>query len=331
MAGEDPESGGAGERAGGKRGEEMVLPQYFYDVPDVEERERTAWIVPLIVIANVVVLMVVMFVNNCPVHGGGDGGSRSCFAGFLRRFSFQPIRENPLLGPSSITLEKLGALQWEKTVHQHQWWRLLASIWLHAGVIHLLLDILSLIFIGIRLEQQFGFVRIGTIYLISGIAGNVLSSLFITKGISVGSSGALFGLLGAMLSELITNWSIYSNRAAAISTLLLIVAVNLVIGILPLVNNFAHIGGFIAGFLLGFVLLIRPQFGWTERQSLPHCQPTSKYKLYQLVLWVIGITFLLVGFVVSLVMLFKGVNGSEGCRWCRYMNCVPTSKWSCGN
>lgn len=54
--------------------------------------------------------------------------------------------------------------------------------------------------------------RIGLIYLISGFGGSVLSSLFIQNRISVGASGALFGLLGAMLSELITNWSIYTNK-----------------------------------------------------------------------------------------------------------------------
>ena len=55
-------------------------------------------------------------------------------------------------------------------------------------------------------------VRIGIIYLIAGFGGSVLSSLFIRNSISVGASGALFGLLGAMLSELFTNWTIYTNK-----------------------------------------------------------------------------------------------------------------------
>lgn len=56
-----------------------------------------------------------------------------------------------------IRLEKLGALEWDKIVHRNQAWRLITCIWLHAGVIHLLANMLSLVFIGIRLEQQFGF------------------------------------------------------------------------------------------------------------------------------------------------------------------------------
>lgn len=54
--------------------------------------------------------------------------------------------------------------------------------------------------------------RVGIVYLLSGFGGSILSSLFIQRNISVGASGALFGLLGAMLSELLTNWTIYSNK-----------------------------------------------------------------------------------------------------------------------
>lgn len=150
-------------------------------------------------------------------------------------------------------LEKLGSLDWYRVVEKHQAWRLLTCIWLHAGVIHLAINMLSIVFMGTRLEQQFGFgmlcyfiflstthltrasfgqrsrfsefnyrswnfwgsvfpVRIGVIYIMSGMGGSILSSLFIRNDISVGASGALFGLLGSMLSELLTNWTIYSNK-----------------------------------------------------------------------------------------------------------------------
>jgi len=55
------------------------------------------------------------------------------------------------------SLEKMGALVWHKVVKEHQGWWLITCIWLHAGVIHLLANMFSLIFIGIRLEQEFGF------------------------------------------------------------------------------------------------------------------------------------------------------------------------------
>ncbi|WJZ88915.1 hypothetical protein VitviT2T_008176 [Vitis vinifera] len=285
------------------------------------------WMVPTFVVANIAMFLITMFINNCPKN------SVSCVADFLGRFSFQPLKENPLLGPSSSTLEKMGALEVSKVVHRHQVWRLISCIWLHAGVFHVLANMLSLVFIGIRLEQEFGFVRIGLLYVVSGFGGSMLSSLFIQSSISVGASGALFGLLGGMLSELITNWTIYANKFAALLTLILIIIVNLAVGILPHVDNFAHIGGFVSGFLLGFVFLIRPQFGWvSQRNASPgHIAPSvkPKHKMYQYVLWVMSLILLTVGFTVGMVMLLRGVSGNDQCSWCHYLSCVPTSKWSC--
>ncbi|KAJ8750497.1 hypothetical protein K2173_015642 [Erythroxylum novogranatense] len=290
-------------------------------------RRWKPWLVPTFVVANIVMFIVVMFENNCPQNSG------SCVGKLLGRFSFQPMKENPLLGPSSAALVKMGALEVEKVVHQHQIWRLFACIWLHAGVFHVLANMLSLVFIGIRLEQEFGFIRIGLLYVISGFGGSLLSSLFIQMSISVGASGALFGLLGGMLSELITNWTIYENKLAALLTLIFIIIINLAFGILPHVDNFAHIGGFISGFLLGFVFLIRPQFGWVNQKACPqgYIAPhvNSKHKPYQYVLWVVSLALLIAGFTAGLVTLLRGHNLNDNCSWCHYLSCVPTSLWSC--
>ncbi|XP_073276945.1 RHOMBOID-like protein 1 isoform X2 [Primulina huaijiensis] len=248
------------------------------------------WLIPSFVIANTVMFVITMYVNNCPKN------SISCAARFMGRFSFQPFSENPLLGPSSSALEKMGALDVGKVVHKHE-------------------------------------VRIGLIYLISGLGGSLLSALFIQTNISVGASGALFGLLGGMLSELITNWSIYVNKVAAFLTLVLIIAINLALGILPHVDNFAHIGGFLSGFLLGFVFLIRPQFGWvTQRYASPGYSSTPsspKFKAYQCILWLVSLILLIVGITVGMVILFRGVDLNDRCSWCHYLSCVPTSRWSC--
>lgn len=321
----DVEKGGRNE---GEEGKSSPPAQY----PQREgEREWVPWIVPAIVAANIAVFAVAMYVNNCPAHASPRGGE--CVAGFLRRFAFQPLSQNPLLGPSSATLQKLGALVWDKVVHEHQGWRLVTCIWLHAGVVHLLANMLSLVLIGLRLEQQFGYVRVGIIYLVSGVGGSVLSSLFIRNNISVGASGALFGLLGAMLSELFTNWTIYTNKVAALVTLLFVIAVNLAIGILPHVDNFAHIGGFLTGFLLGFVFLMRPHYGWMQRYVLPSSvkYTTKKYLAYQWILLAVASILVVIGFAVAMGMLFRGVNANEHCQWCHYLSCVPTSRWSCGN
>ncbi|CAH8295776.1 unnamed protein product [Eruca vesicaria subsp. sativa] len=299
--------------------------------PSPLSSQRTSWLVPLIVVTNVILFSIAMFINNCPKHSESHAPNHHCVANFLGRLSFEPLRNNPLFGPSSNTLEKLGSLEWCRVVEKREAWRLLTSMWLHAGVIHLVTNMISLVFIGIRLEQQFGFVRIGVIYLVSGVGGSVVSSLFIRNGVSVGASGCLFGLLGSMVSEILTNWTIYSNKIAALLTLLFVIVINLVFGILPHVDNMAHLGGFLVGFLLGFVLLARPQFKWLARE---HMQPqgrrlTSKYKPYQYILWLLSLALLITGFVMALVMLFRGEDGNDHCHWCRYLRCIPTSRWSC--
>jgi len=116
-----------------------------------------------------------------------------------------------------------------------------------------------------------------------------------------------------MLSELITNWPLYENKVAALLTLVFVIVVNLALGILPTVDNFAHIGGLISAFLLGFVFFIRPQFAWLNQQrrvsaaaaaAQPAGQPSApspvkrkhRHKTYQYVLWLAAAVLLVVGY-----------------------------------
>ncbi|KAM7527768.1 hypothetical protein LguiB_031178 [Lonicera macranthoides] len=285
------------------------------------------WLSPTIVVTDVVLFVISMYFNDCPRNSSKCLGAR-----VLGRFAFQSLRENPLLGPASSTLLRMGALDVTKVVDEHQAWRLFTCMWLHAGVFHILANMFSLIFVGLRLEQEFGFVRLGLLFVISGMGGSVLSSLFVRTTISVGASGALFGLLGGMLSELLTNWTIYTNKLRSLLTLILIIVINLAVGILPHVDNFAHLGGFVSGFLLGFVLLIHPHFGWVSQRNSPgyiRASSRSKYLLYQYVLAVISVVLLICGFTVGLILLLRGVNGNEQCSWCHYLTCIPTPLWNC--
>lgn len=89
------------------------------------------------------------------------------------------------------------------------------------------------------------------------------------------------------------------SQVAAFVTLLSIIVLNLAVGILPHVDNFAHIGGFLSGFFLGFVFLIRPQFGWVSQRYAPPGYLTtsviSKFKKYQCVLWISSLIIFIVG------------------------------------
>jgi len=85
-------------------------------------------------------------------------------------------------------------------------------------------------------------------------------------------------------------------KLAALLTLLFIIIINLAVGVLPHVDNYAHIGGFISGFLLGFVFLVRPQFEWVSQRDAPrryNSISVSKYKPYQYVLWIVSLVLLI--------------------------------------
>jgi uncharacterized membrane protein YkvI len=88
-------------------------------------------------------------------------------------------------------------------------------------------------------------------------------------------------------------------QVAALLTLVFVIVVNLALGILPRVDNFAHIGGLISGFFLGFVVFIRPQFAWLNQNRVAPGQQTApaerKHKTYQYVLWIVAAVMLIVG------------------------------------
>ncbi|KAK6935836.1 Peptidase S54, rhomboid domain [Dillenia turbinata] len=126
---------------------------------------------------------------------------------------------------------------------------------------------------------------------------------------SVGASGAHFGLLGAMLSELLTNWTIYANKLVALLMLILIITVNLPMGLLPGVHNFADIEGFLTGFFLGFMLLIRPQFRWISQQHPPPgCRASSLKPKHRQINTSSGLT-------LGLIMPLWGANAFDYCQW----------------
>ncbi|XP_024395107.1 RHOMBOID-like protein 2 [Physcomitrium patens] len=303
----------------------------YYAPPRKHEKSHWPIFTLVAVVANIIVFIVVMYENNCPAK---IGPGRTCVLGSsFKRMSFQPWSENPLLGPSSATLVKMGGLRTVLVVDQKEGWRLMSCVWLHAGVFHLLVNMIAVLVLGLPLEKTFGFIRVGVLYLASGLGGSLLSSLFNQNGVSVGASGALFGLLGGTISDVIINWSLYSNYCGVLLNLIILAAINLAIGLLPLVDNFAHIGGFLTGLLLGCVLLMKTQHGYVPRRDLldPNMERPVKnrFNAFQIILFIISALVLIAGFIGGFVALYNRVDAHKKCSWCHYLNCVPSSHWTC--
>ncbi|GMN45245.1 hypothetical protein TIFTF001_014442 [Ficus carica] len=310
-----------------------ILLSFFSSGSSRRRRRRgDTWVVSVFVILHAVAFAATMFVNDCWHNSNED-----CAVSALGRFSFQHFSENPLLGPSDSTLDEVGALRRKFLTENHQTWRLFAFPCLHAGLIHLIINLGSVVFIGIHLEMEFGPFRVGIIYVLSAFAGTLVAALFVQNRPVVGSSGPLYGLIGAAISELIWNWRMYTDKFAALGSLFVVFTINLVLGFLPYVNNFASIGGFIAGILLGSVLLFSHQISQVPQNKGAlfeySVKSSIKSKLRQKIHWsalrsVTLILFCLL-FAGCLVAFLRGIDMNKYCNWCQYVDCVPTEGWRC--
>lgn len=148
----------------------------------------------------------------------------------------------------------LGALV-PALVAEGEAWRLVTSAFLHSGLTHLAMNMISLYFLGSFAEASFGRGRFFALYFISGIAGGLAYLYFGTFNVpAVGASGAIFGLLGGVFGFTIRRGT-FSTRNPVISQLLFLTAINLFLGFtIPGVSNTAHIGGLLGGLVFGYLM-----------------------------------------------------------------------------
>jgi rhomboid protease GluP len=130
-----------------------------------------------------------------------------------------------------------------------EYWRLLTPMLLHGSVLHIAFNMYALFIFGPGLERHFGRLRFLALYLLSGFAGNVTSFIF-SPANSLGSSTAVFGLIGAQGVFLYLNRDLFAGMARqAIGQIVTIAAINLFIGLSPGIDNWGHIGGLVGGIL----------------------------------------------------------------------------------
>ena len=136
-------------------------------------------------------------------------------------------------------------------------YRLATSIFLHGGLLHLICNMYSLYVIGPQLESFFGKVKYTIIFIGTGVIGNLLSMAFLQDTyVSVGASGAIFGLLGALL-YFGYHYRVYLSGVIK-SQIIPLIILNLIIGFLATsINNLAHIGGLIGGVLISMAVGVK--------------------------------------------------------------------------
>ena len=140
-----------------------------------------------------------------------------------------------------------GAVPTGDLTHHHEWYRLVTAMFLHASIIHIGFNMYVLWVIGTPVEQYLGKVRYLGLYFISGLAGAAGALMQAPYGTTLGASGAIFGILGAMM---VLEWQVTGRLAGQAAGL---VAINLGLSfVIPNISWGGHVGGLIGGILIMF-------------------------------------------------------------------------------
>jgi rhomboid protease GluP len=173
-----------------------------------------------------------------------------------------------MLGGNFLQTSDTVLYQWGQTgaaVLSGAYYRLLTSMFVHADVVHIAGNMIFLLVFGLRCEEMFSLPEYLSIYFLGGIAGNLLSLLFLPLDIvSIGASGAIFALFGAA--------AVHARRSVGQSILGAIIYgfFLLFLSSAPNVNNLAHIGGLVVGIIIGYALAAR-------RKGLTQYKTTYSY------------------------------------------------------
>lgn len=143
-----------------------------------------------------------------------------------------------------------------------QFWRFLTPVFLHGSLLHIGFNMYALYSIGPLLERRYGTRSFLLLYFFGGIFGNIFSFLF-SVNVSLGSSTAIFGLIAAQAVYIYKNRALLGSAAnLMLRNVLMMIAINLVLGLSPGIDNWGHLGGLVGGFL--FSWFAGPSYGISE-------------------------------------------------------------------
>lgn len=142
-----------------------------------------------------------------------------------------------------------------------QFYRTWLSIFLHAGIIHILLTIPFHLFVLRVVEKKLGWLRTAIIYVGSGIGGSIVSAVFVPYYPEVGPGASIFGTIAFIIVYIIFDWHLLKSPLLEILKMVIILVLALLMGImLPFLDNYAHLGGFVFGFFLSGIFVRYKRF-----------------------------------------------------------------------
>ena len=183
-----------------------------------------------------------------------------------------PLEINPMIGPYPDTLNYWGAKNGVLIIDDGELYRLVTPIFLHGGIIHLLGNVMVQLDQGNRWEKEWGSLIWILVYIGSAIGSSVLSVIVMPDNISVGSSGAIMGLFGAKWAEIVVlmcekgrtirEVAAEQSRKEQACHVICGIIIVMAMSFIPYVDWAAHLGGLVAGFVIGIVC-----FSWSMRNK----------------------------------------------------------------
>ena len=226
--------------------------------------------------------------------------------------------EASLCSQVSCMEDVCGMLPFASLDTPDQFYRVWTSLFLHAGLLHLLITAAVQLYLLRDMEKLCGPLRMAAIYFGSGMAGNLASAIFIPHRAEAGPAGAQFGILACLIVEVINVWPILREPRLALGKLLMIFLIFLLLGFMPWVDNYAHIAGFITGFFLSYALMPFITFSNSVQTR------SRRTVLFASCLAAIFFIFTLLLFVFYYIPI-------ESCSWCKYLTCIPLTKDFCAD
>lgn len=163
--------------------------------------------------------------------------------------------DNATGGPSGSVLEYVGGKQ-RSRIRAGQVYRLVLPVFLHAGILHIMGNLFIQSRVAFSLERRWTAPRFVALYLVSGVAGNLVSCAAEPGGLSVGASGAIMGVLGADLAYCAYNYTAVPLLRQEAVLVAVLAVLNLLVGLAtPHTDNWSHLGGLVAGALCGVCLV----------------------------------------------------------------------------
>lgn len=219
--------------------------------------------------------------------------------------------EATLCSQVSCMKDVCGLLPFLEEDRPDQFYRAFLSIFLHAGIGHLVCSLIFYFVFMRDMERMIGPFRLAVIYVGSGVGGNLASAAFVPYRAEVGPAGSILGVMASCITVIYYNWEALDDPSRNLTIKLVITALFFLMGLLfPWIDNYAHFAGFLVGLWLSFILI--PYAGIKSFEPL-----LIRRKKYMIL---VGTLFLLVMAVLLCVLVWA--TPIYDCKFCKYFNCL---------